>query len=228
MTILILLCCGSVLCLFLFWRHIWFFRNPERHAPTGQNLVSPADGHVVYVKRLKPYEDIIVIKQGVSASVEDIVREDVQEEKILIGIFMSPFDVHYNRSPLAGKIDFIKHHPPECKNLHMGLMHLRTVLGWAPFYKESLHIIKNERKVTRISGLFRGQEISVYVVQIAAKNVNGIDSYKSEDDVLEKGDIFGMIRIGSQVDLIVPAFESMTVKVEPGDRVRAGETILID
>jgi phosphatidylserine decarboxylase len=47
-------------------------------------------------------------------------------------------------------------------------------------------------------------------------------------DRVERGAVFGMIRIGSQVDLIVPAREAMSIRVQPGDTVRAGETILID
>lgn len=213
---------------FLFWRYVWFFRNPIREIPTGQNIVSPADGTVVYVKKLEPSQDVIVIKQGVSASIKDIVREDVKDTKILIGIFMSPFDVHYNRSPISGKIDFIRHHPPVRKNLHMGSMHFRTLTGWNPLYKDSLHIIENERTVTRIAGEFKGHHFPVYVVQIAAKNVNGIDSYKPIGQTVDKGEIFGMIRIGSQVDLIVPLRMDMNVLVRPGDTVRAGETILVD
>ena len=79
---------------YCFWRYVWFFRNPDRVIPPGDNLVSPADGTVVYVKTIDPDEHVIVIKQGVSASVKDIVREDLSSTKLLIGIFMSPFDVH--------------------------------------------------------------------------------------------------------------------------------------
>lgn len=224
-----LLCVLLILALgFLFWRYVWFFRNPARKIPTGQNIVSPADGTVVYVKELEPAQEVIVIKKGVSASINDIVREDVKDTKILIGIFMSPFNVHYNRSPISGKIDFIRHHPPKSKNLHMGSMHFRTLMGWNPLYKDSLHIIENERTVTRISGEFKGHSLPVYVVQIAAKNVNGIDSYKPVGQTVDKGEIFGMIRIGSQVDLIIPSRMGMNVLVRAGDSVKAGETILIN
>ena len=49
---------------FLYWRHIWFFRNPSRIPPPGANIVSPADGTVVYVKTVEPKENVIVIKHG--------------------------------------------------------------------------------------------------------------------------------------------------------------------
>jgi phosphatidylserine decarboxylase len=108
---------------YLFWRHVWFFRNPSRWPPPGENIVSPADGTVVYVKRLEPRQDVITIKQGVQARVDDIVREDLAWPKILVGVFMSPFNVHYNRVPLAGRVEFIHHHPPMLKNRCMAPMH---------------------------------------------------------------------------------------------------------
>jgi phosphatidylserine decarboxylase len=49
---------------YIFWRYFWFFRNPPRKAPYGENLVSPADGTVVYVKEVEPREPVISIKQG--------------------------------------------------------------------------------------------------------------------------------------------------------------------
>ena len=62
----------------------------------------------------------------------------------------------------------------------------------------------------------------------AAKTVAGIDSYVREGDSVDRGAIFGMIRVGSQVDIIVNWREDMTVRVRPGDRVRAGQTVLVD
>jgi phosphatidylserine decarboxylase len=106
-------------------------------------------------------------------------------------------------------------------------MHWRTLLKCPPFYKNSLHIVQNERTVTKFSGVFKEQPLSYYVVQIAGKSVKGIDSFFGPGDQLSKGKIFGMIRIGSQVDLLVPDTGEMAVMVRPGDKVRAGETILI-
>lgn len=189
--------------------------------------MSPADGTVVYVSPVEPQEEVITIKKGLAARITDIVREDLKVPKVLIGIFMSPFSVHYNRVPLAGRVDFIHHHPPIFKNHCMGSMHWRTLFKRPPFYKNSPHIVNNERTVTKFSGVFKGQPLSYYVVQIAGKSVHGIDSFFNPGDQLRKGKIFGMIRIGSQVDLLVPVTGKMAVKVRPGDKVRAGESILI-
>jgi len=141
---------------------------------------------------------------------------------------MSPFNVHYNRAPLAGRVEQVTHHPPKMANVHMGPMHFRTVLNRLPFHENSLHIVENERTVTRIKGKFNETEMSYYVVQIAGKSVCGIDSYIPEGGQVGKGEVFGMIRIGSQVDLVVPRLAGLEIKVCPGDRVRAGETVLAE
>jgi len=213
---------------FLFWRYVWFFRNPPRVVPAGNNLVSPADGTVVYVKDVGPEQEVIVIKQGMAATIKDIAREDIDSPKVLIGVFMSPLDVHYNRAPLTGKVESIRNYPCNKENLHMGMMHLRTLLRLEPYYKDSRHILENERTVTRIQGKHNGDEIGCYVVQIAAKNVNCIESYVPEGSQIGKGEIFGMIKIGSQVDTILPKRPGMRIKVRPGNKVRAGESILVE
>jgi phosphatidylserine decarboxylase len=209
-----------------FWRFVWFGRNPRRVTPPGEGLVAAADGTVVYVRRIAASTDVIHVKEGLAARLEDIVREDVALPKLLIGVFMSPFDVHFNRAPLAGTVDFIRHHPGQGRNLHMGAMHWRVLTKREPYYAGSTHIVRNERMVTKLTGSLRGKALSCYVVQIAAKTVAGIDSYVTAGASIAKGEIFGMIRIGSQVDLVVPWHDGMDVWVRPGDRVRAGETVL--
>jgi phosphatidylserine decarboxylase len=213
---------------FAYWRYVWFFRNPERIVAAGDSIVSPADGTVVYVKEVDPGEEVLVIKQGIAARIEDIVKSDVSTPKVLIGTFMSPFGVHYNRSPLSGKISSITHYPSDSGNIAMTWMHLRTLLKLEPYYKDSVHVLQNERKVTRFVGRFRGEEISCYVVQIGGGHVNGIDSYFPVGADLQKGEVFGMIRVGSQVDVIVPRLPGMTIKVRPGDTIRAGESVLVE
>lgn len=212
---------------FLYWRYVWFFRNPSRVPPPGENILSPADGTVVYVSLVKPHQEVVTIKQGLSARLTDIVREDLDQPKISIGIFMSPFNVHYNRIPLAGRVAAVRHHRATPDNLAMFAMHWRTLLRRPPFYRHSRHIIQNERTVTRMEGAFKGERLSYYIVQIAGKSVRGIDSYVKEGEEVSKGKIFGMIRIGSQVDLVLPYRPDMEVLVRPGDRVRAGESVIV-
>jgi phosphatidylserine decarboxylase len=213
---------------YLFWRHFWFFRDPPRSPPAAAGILSPADGTVVYVRKVAPGEDVIVIKQGVHATVRDILRQDVDTTRLVIGVFMSPFDVHYNRAPIDGTIDFIHRHPAIGENLHMGAMHWRAVFDLPPHYADSVHIVQNERTVTHFVGDYKGEPLSCYVVQIGARTVNGIDSYFREGDFVARGAKFGMIRIGSQVDVIVTWRPGLKILVQPGERVRAGETRLIE
>jgi phosphatidylserine decarboxylase len=212
---------------FLYWRYIWFFRNPHRVIPEAEGIVSPAEGTVVYVKVVHPGTPVVSIKKGRPIFVSDILSGDVDGQSLLIGVFMSPFDVHYNRAPIPGRIVSVRHHPARLKNHHMGSMHFRSLIRRFPIYENSPHISENERLVTRIDGTFKRQPLSCQVVQIAGGSVNGIDSYVSEGQELEKGEVFGMIRIGSQVDVVLPWNASMNLKVKPGDRVRAGESILV-
>ena len=213
---------------YLLWRQFWFFRDPERVPPAQPGILSPADGTVVYVKKVAPGEDVVVIKQGVSAKVTDLMREDFDQTKLVVGIFMSPFDVHYNRAPIEGDIGFVRRYPAlNGGNLHMGAMHWRTLVGLEPRYEGSMHIVQNERAVTQIRGDYDGEPLQCYVVQIGALTVNGIDSYFRPGSRVARGATFGMIRIGSQVDLVLPWRDAFDVKVKPGDRVVAGETILI-
>jgi phosphatidylserine decarboxylase len=213
---------------YFFWRYVWFFRNPPRRVPPGEHIVSPADGTVVYVKQVPANAPVISIKKKRALSIADIVREDLNEIKVLIGVFMSPFDVHYNRAPLSGQVEFIHHHPAVLKNHHMGSMHWRSILRRHPIYEHSSHLIHNERTVTQISGLFKGHPLSCYVVQIAGGSVRGIESFVEPGHRVAQGQVFGMIRVGSQVDLVLTWKEAMFIKVKPGDRVVAGESILIE
>jgi phosphatidylserine decarboxylase len=212
---------------YLFWRYYWFWRDPARTIPRGDHVVSPADGTVVYVKRAAPHEPLISCKQGQAVSINDIAREELGQAKILVGIFMSPFGVHYNRAPIAARLDSTREYPAEGKNLHMGSMHWRCMLRKLPIYANSPHIVQNNRRVTRFCGRLKGQDVSCYVVQIGGGSVHGIDVYAETGANVEQGSVFGMIRIGSQVDLIVPDLPGLEIKVAPGDHVVAGETILL-
>jgi phosphatidylserine decarboxylase len=222
---------GAVLLLlisaYLYWRYIWFFRNPGR-TPRGSGLVSPADGRVVYAQEVGPREKVIAIKKGAAASINDICRQDLACPKIHIGIFMSPFNVHYNRAPFSGEIKFIRHYPADPDNVQMLPMHWRSLFRRTDYARNSLHLLQNERTVTCIEGIYRELRLPCYIVQIAGKRVRGIESFFKPGQQLSRGEIFGMIRIGSQVDIVVPRAVGLKIRVRAGDRVRAGETLLIE
>jgi phosphatidylserine decarboxylase len=211
-----------------YWRFIWFWRNPTRVSPPGDDILSPADGTVVYVKQLDPHEPVISCKQGVKASVNDIAQTELGDPKTLIGIFMSPFGVHHNRAPINGVMASTVQYPGKQRRNHqMGSMYFRTIIGKHPMYVNSPHIIENNRAVTCFRGDVAGEPTACYVVQIGGGGISGIDVYPQPGEAVERGSVFGMIRIGSQVDLILPQRADWQVCVKPGDVVRAGETIVV-
>jgi len=112
--------------------------------------------------------------------------------------------MHHNRVPLSGTALFIRHYPAVGENLYMAAMHLRTVFRRLPLYRNSLDIIQNERTVKGINRHYRGRPLNCYVVQISARTVNGIDSCIEPNQRMSAGQILGMIRIGSRVDVTDP------------------------
>ncbi|RPH37036.1 phosphatidylserine decarboxylase family protein [bacterium] len=164
---------------------ISFFRDPERTTPPGDNLViSPADGEVVLIKPVD--EDEYLKKKGTQ-----------------ISIFMSPFNVHVNRWPISGTVEYFRHFPGE----------------YLVAYEEKSSV-RNER--THIG--VRGARTSVLFKQIAGYVARRIVADVKEGDCAVAGTRFGMIKFGSRVDVIVPA--SAEIRVALGDRTVAGETVL--
>ena len=165
---------------------LWFFRNPERTAPSGdQFIISPADGKVMEIESC---------------------RDDrfLQREMIRLGIFMSPVDVHVNRMPCAGKVAAIHYFPG------------RYLMAFNP--KASL---ENEHQVMIVDA-DRGAKL--LVVQIAGFLARRIETWVRPGDHLPRGERFGMIRLGSKVDLYLPPSTAIRVKI--GDRVKAGESVV--
>lgn len=210
------------------WRYWWFWRNPARTPPEGEQILSPADGTVVYVRRVEEDEPVLSIKRGRAARVSEITRASIPGPKLLIGVFMSPLDVHYNRAPLGALLEYVRQYPARGRNRFMAAMFWRTLLRQHSFHAGCDHIVTNNRTVTRWRTAFRREELSYWIVQIGAASVAGIDVFPAVGDAVERGEVFGMIRIGSQVDLILPLRDGMRTLVMPGDRVRAGASPLVE
>jgi phosphatidylserine decarboxylase len=107
------------------------------------------------------------------------------------------------------------------RNLPMTLMWWRVLFRRKPYEFYSNHILSNERNTIMIEG-----ELPVYVVQIADIYVNKIECWVKEGDNLEKGQRIGMIKMGSQVDLVFPAAPNIKVIAVEGQKVKAGESII--
>ena len=161
---------------------MYFFRDPERVIPGDPDaVVSPADGRVTLV------------------APEELEGRAGQR----VSIFLSVFDVHINRAPVAGTIAAVDYRHGQFHN--------------AMFSRASA---ENEQNVIRLATP-RGE---VMFKQIAGLIARRILFWKARGQAVQKGERVGMIRFGSRVDLWLP--ETATVTVRPGDVVRGGKTIL--
>ncbi len=164
-----------------------FFRDPDRTPPSRDDaVVSPADGKVLFVK--------------------DVVEDRfIQGKAKQVSIFMSPLNVHVNRIPIDGKVEYLQYH----KGKYI-----------AAFEDKASEV--NERAEFGITGKYG----RVFFTQVAGFVARRIVYEISAGDSVKIGERFGMIKFGSRVDVIVP--EKCIVRVKRDDEVKAGETILFE
>ena len=170
---------------------IYFFRDPDRVTPLRDGLiVAPADGKVSLIEKVRP-----PIELGLG-----------EEERVRVSIFLSVFDVHIQRAPLAGRI---------ARSIYVPGAFLNAELDKASEENERRTIV-----IETASGL------SVAVVQIAGLVARRIVTFVAEGDSIGVGERFGLIRFGSRVDTYLPpgAFPAVAV----GQRAIGGETVLAD
>ena len=156
----------------------WFFRDPYRQIPADPGLiVSPADGRIVRIER--------------------------EGENTRISIFLSIFNVHINRAPIAGRIEAVRYQ----KGRFLAAFN-------------DLASAENEQNTLTI----QGEHIRVECSQIAGLVARRIVCRVRPGDRIERGDRFGLIRFGSRADLVLPP--SVEVNVRIGDRIRGGSSII--
>jgi phosphatidylserine decarboxylase len=206
-----------------------FFRDPIR--PTYSDLscfFSPADGIIVYQQTVRADERILEIK-GKPYCVRDALRDTHYEEpSLVIGIFMTFFDVHINRVPYPGRLSFKQLDPIATYNQPM-LNVEKSILKDLHIATDSMEYLHyNQRMVNRIYSPDLRQ--SYYVLQIADYDVDCITPFDlKQNEAVPQGRRFSQVRYGSQVDLIVPLsseFQFSTVQ-NTGDHVEAGVDPLI-
>jgi phosphatidylserine decarboxylase len=157
----------------------FFFRNPERRIPEGKNLiVSPADGKIVKISPISGGEQAI-------------------------SIFLNIFNVHVNRSPIAGEVVQVEYKRGKFK---------------AAFDDEASQV--NEQNIITIAG----QGIRIVVRQIAGLIARRVVCWKKAGNSLQRGELFGLIRFGSRMDIVLPGHVKISVKV--GDKVKGGSSII--
>jgi len=206
---------------YIAWR-LYFLRNPQRTTPPGNVVVSPADGCVVYVKKVERGEVPFAVKNSRSIRLSEVhdVKEFEQTSGLLIGIFMTPFSVHRNRAPVHGEV-VVKKHFKNQLNLSMVRPFVEIFLRMKHF-GDNEYYLTNERLTTGL----RTARGTVLVTQIADEWINRIVSWVDPGDVLKCGQQFGMIRFGSQCDVFIPDTFALTVTTKVGQYVYAGETVL--
>ena len=219
---LIILMILIVLAIYIFWRTFYFFRNPKRVVPEGDEIiVSPADGTVIYIKEVKKGMCPISIKKNKEIPLSKYTKFNCLENKdyYLIGVYMSVLNVHYNRAPIEGEVKLQDYIPGF--NIPMFSPMVNIILKRRPYERAGRYLLQNARNLLWIEG----DDISVGVVQIADIWVSKIISFAKEGSHLKKGDLIGLIRMGSQVDLLLPANE-VRINCELGQKVKAGESVL--
>jgi phosphatidylserine decarboxylase len=161
---------------------LWFFRDPERAIPQDPGaVVSPGDGKVT---------DVSVVTAG-------------NEQQLRVSIFLNVFDVHVNRSPIAGVVRDVRYQHGQFLNA------MNTVSAE-----------KNEQNIVTMEG--DGQ--TVVFKQIAGLLARRIVFYPKVGDRLERGQRVGLIKFGSRVDILLDASARRNVKI--GDRVKGGASVL--
>ncbi len=161
---------------------LWFFRDPERAIPQEAGaVVSPGDGKVT---------DVSTVTVG-------------NEKQMRVSIFLSVFDVHVNRTPIAGVVRDRRYQRGQFLNA------MNTVSAE-----------KNEQNIVTVEG--DGQ--TVVFKQIAGLLARRIVFYPKVGDRLERGQRVGLIKFGSRVDILLDSSARMNVKI--GDRVKGGASVL--
>lgn len=165
---------------------IFFFRDPDRNLPSDENIiVSPADGKVVFVKEVE----------------EDVYLKGKATQ---ISIFLSPLNVHVNRNPVSGMLEYVKYHPGE------------YLMAWTEDASEL-----NERADF---GVKHPSNTKIFFRQITGFLARRIVYNIKEGDELKAGARFGIMKFGSRMDVVVPG--NVIIKVSPGDTTRAGESVI--
>jgi phosphatidylserine decarboxylase len=191
---------ASVLCM--------FYRDPKRVPPAKKGIIiSPADGRIIYIRKIEEGKIPSSIKGKHNIPLEELAKVNLLNSGYIIGIVMSILDVHVTRSPISGKIILNKHTQGKFFSL-----------------KKSESEVLNERNTL----IMDNNSFKIGVVEIASRLVRRIDTYIAQGDFVDIGKKIGMIKFGSQVDIILPEIPGIKIVVSEGEKVRGGATIIAE
>ncbi len=216
--------------LFVLWRFWYFFRNPERISYAEDNaILSPADGKVLYIRYIQdPAIEVFSIKNERKILLHELMllhSSDINfKSGWLIGIVMNPFDVHFNRAPISGVIRRIGYEFPSDlrKNFNMFPAFQNLLFKVELPHQDCSYLVHNERA----SYVIKNDKLQVFVTQIADQYVKKIITYKNNVSV-SRGEVFGMIRMGSQVDIFIPDTNApVQVVTKVREHLKAGKDVI--
>jgi len=170
----------------LFLLFLQFFRNPNRQISVADDSIvyAPADGKVVVIEEAQ----------------ED---EYFKGKRLQVSVFMSPLNVHVNRNPISGTVDYFKYHPG------------KYLVAWHP---------KSSTENERTTVVLNNGKTEILLRQIAGALARRIRNYLTVGDKVTQGSEMGFIKFGSRVDLFLPL--DAKIEVEIGDVVKGNKTIL--
>ena len=185
-----------------------FYRDPERTPPDDVDAVlSPADGQIVYVREFVDGALPASSKHGRNYTLRELTRTRLgYENGVVIGISLSFLDVHVTRSPIAGRVTAHERFRGEFASL-----------------RKFESIFQNERATVTLSA---DDGLELAVVHIASRLVRRIVANVREGEEVVAGQRIGVIRMGSQVDVVLPLDGTVRVSATVGDRVSAGTSII--
>lgn len=207
--------------LFFLYR-FWFLRNPKRKIPLGNYIVSPADGRIIkiikYDYQAHPKEHLKGFEIQENKIGKVLVKtKDVSARGWLIVIMMNIHNMHRQKAPLDGEIISIKYSKGKFFNAVRKAHSLRA----------SLENENNEILMKTAIG-------NIKVIQVAGVMAKKIVCAVKEGQIVAKGDALGLIKLGSQVILVLPASTvggpegNIELKVKEKDKVKAGSGIIAE
>lgn len=190
----------SFVCWILFAYFIYFFRDPERIVPVNPSaVVAGADGIIAGIKDVSENE-ITGIEEIRKAVGKDALFKN---GALRISIFLSLFDVHVNRAPIAGEVTFLKYYPGK---------------RYFTFTEKSSRY--NQHNAIVISG-----STPCLIHQIVGPVARRVVAWLKSGQAVSTGEKIGIMKFGSRLDMYFSKSD-IAVRVRPGDRVVAGESIV--
>ncbi len=202
----------------------YFFRDPSRPMFSNANFFyTPADGIILYAKTVAADESIVDIK-GKPYSLNTAMRDkDYDKKSLVIGIFMTFYDVHINRIPYPGRLSYTELEPISSYNYPMLNVEKDIVNDIVPYTGNAEYLFYNQRILSRVYNMDLKQ--SYYILQVADYDVDCITPFRlKQNQFFAQNQRFSQIRYGSQVDLIIPLSDSFDFEllVGVGLHVEAG------